>query len=754
MTRETDSSSSGPQGRGGAAYPSGTPPYGARPFPSLHPQERQQPTGTPEPGQVPPAEAAEAAPDEPKTETTLTTRIRINIPGSRPIPPVVVRTPVDENAAAAAPPVPEQPVAEAAPESGEPEPEGDKKTSDWFAPRKPVAAPGPDGGPGADSGAGTGSGATFGGGFPVPGAGDGPGTGSGTGTGSGATFGGGFSVPAPGDRAVPRLHDDPAATLGIPTPPADFFPPAPPRADDPFSGPYAEQFAEPFTDADTGSHQAPGGFPPPLGPPPAGPHDTPAAGFPSPFDTSAGTDFRSEPAPFGTEHFPPGVPRPIAEPFDPAAPNTPPGPPVPSAEDPFAVFLPMGPTTGPATGDMPVPPLGGGGFRPPEPDTGELPERSGPVGPAEAQLSGDTLVSGIPVVPPGPVSGPRPPAAAEGRPVPAPVPPQVNAPAPAAAAAPAGKKGRSKLMLLCVAAGFVAVLAYGAGLLMNHADVPKGTTVLGVDIGNMNQDVAVKTLNQTLDQRKATADLDLTIGGRKQTLKASIAGLSVDTDATVRKVAHSDYNPVSVIGSLFGGSRTADPVIVVDEDKLKAALTSVAGKSSAGSDGMVRFTDGKAVAVPGKPSQSFDVDAAANQVSAAYRTRAETGVNQPVALKVTTVPPKVTQAELDKAVNGFGKTAMSGPATVTAGGIHAISFHNSLSQFLTMVATPDGKLAPHIDLNVLKSLYGSTYDGVLLERGNGSKTAVTPQDIATALIQALGAPNLADRTVMLPNVAK
>ena len=35
-------------------------------------------------------------PEERKTETTLTTRIRINIPGSRPIPPVVVRQPVAE----------------------------------------------------------------------------------------------------------------------------------------------------------------------------------------------------------------------------------------------------------------------------------------------------------------------------------------------------------------------------------------------------------------------------------------------------------------------------------------------------------------------------------------------------------------------------------------------------------------------------------------------------------------------------------
>src|SRR5262249_58983055 len=83
------SSSSGPQGRGGTAYPSGTPPYGSRQYPSLHPQEAP-PGGDAADADVPAAPAAEG----PRTETTLTTRVRINIPGSRPIPPVVVRTPV------------------------------------------------------------------------------------------------------------------------------------------------------------------------------------------------------------------------------------------------------------------------------------------------------------------------------------------------------------------------------------------------------------------------------------------------------------------------------------------------------------------------------------------------------------------------------------------------------------------------------------------------------------------------------------
>jgi hypothetical protein len=229
-----------------------------------------------------------------------------------------------------------------------------------------------------------------------------------------------------------------------------------------------------------------------------------------------------------------------------------------------------------------------------------------------------------------------------------------------------------------------------------------------------------------------------------------VAGLSVDTDATVRKVAHADYNPVSVIGSLFGGSRTADPVFVVDNDKLKAALKGLAGKTGSGSDGMVKFADHKAIAVPGKPGTSFDVDSAASQVAAAYRTRAETGADQPVALPLTTVPPKVTQAELDKAVNGFGKTAMLGPVTVRANAAHEIPFNNTLPQFLTMVPDQTGTLQPHIDLAVLKSLYGTQFDGVLLKRSGGATTPVTPQDVAVALVKALGSST--ERTVTLPGV--
>lgn len=139
MSRETDSSSSGPHGRGGAAYPSGTPPYGT-------------PTASDAGAD---AGRSAARPEERKTETTLTTRIRINIPGSRPIPPVVVRKPVTDaeaGAAGDAETTAEQPAPSAVPPTSAPEapaepaaPAEEKPTSDWFAPRKSGPAKGPQG---------------------------------------------------------------------------------------------------------------------------------------------------------------------------------------------------------------------------------------------------------------------------------------------------------------------------------------------------------------------------------------------------------------------------------------------------------------------------------------------------------------------------------------------------------------------------------------------------------------------------------
>ncbi|MFJ7325281.1 hypothetical protein ACIQVN_03390 [Streptomyces cyaneofuscatus] len=749
MSRETDSSSSGPQGRGGAAYPSGTPPYGSRQYSS--------PAGSDEnPESVDPPR-----PEEPKTETTLTTRIRINIPGSRPIPPVVMRTPMAESDIATGRPDAERtgstprpgtpPSAPsgltagasagtgasggpASPSPAQPrdgggstegpsaadEPAKAKSGSDWFAPRKnPPPAPAPASGTGG-----------------APGSGGAPGTGS-SGPGPlGAGGPGGSGVPG---GAGPGGPDG----AGRPRPDLPYFSDAAPRPGD---GP--------------GPSGSGSGFPGPGGP--GGP-----GGSGSALDG------------YSTE--PPG-----------AGPRSAPDPGVRTPGSPG----PSGPTTGPVTGTSAltpnldgVPGLGGPGPMVPGTPGGVPPRLSDdtailtPQSPAPdsgpgGHVSGDTLTSGIPVVPseprstfpgrpggPGGPGGPFPggpfpggPGAAGGSGDPfadgpggpgAPVPGRSAArPAPTPPAPAPAKKGRSKLVLLGVAAIVLLGIAYGAGLLLNHAEVPKGTTVLGVDIGGGTKEEAVTKLEAALGER-SQAPLTLSVDGKEQKLDPAKAGLVLDSQETVRGAAGSDYNPVSVIGSLFGGARTADPVIPVDEEKLGVALTDLAGVAGSSQDGTIRFEPNKAVAVPGKPGKTLDVGQSLISVRDAYRAQVQTGQARVVELPVATREPTITQAELTRAMKEFAEPAMSGLITIKAGP-KQIQFGpaRSLPQILSMKAV-DGRLVDVYDKEAITTLLDGVFDGIEAVKADGTKHPVGADDVAQAMKTALTGKTPEQRTVTI-----
>ncbi|MFI9628163.1 hypothetical protein [Streptomyces sp. NPDC052042] len=660
MSRETDSSSSGTQGRGGAAYPSGTPPYGSRQYPSPHPSQDAQ-DGAPESGD-------RQRPEEPRTETTLTTRIRINIPGSRPIPPVVMRTPVNDGDVADAErtggiPRPGSDPSDAlapdndAPLAAPPEPASEKSAreknggSDWFAPRKApmnTSVTGPK----------------------TPVAGGVPG------------------APAGGADA---------GEGGAPTPP---------HADLPY-----------FSDG------------PQHGPAPDGSRPGHSA-----FD-----EFDAPGAPVA------GPSGPTAGPVGGAAPLT------------------TSPAANAVTGTGPVPRLSD--------DTAELtPQFTAAVRAAsDGNVSGDTLTSGIPVITPEQRSAspfPNAGGLSARRADAAPVVedealgtgplgsggPAAPSPAPAAGSdapsAPAKKKGRSKLVLLGAAVVGLAAVAYGAGLLMNHADVPKGTTVLGVDIGGGTKEEAVAKLDAALGKR-AVAPLQLSVDGKTTELAPEKAGLSLDSQETVRAAAGSDYNPMSVIGTVFGQKRVVDPVIPVDEEKLGVALTDLAGASGSASDGTIKFVPNKAIAVPGKAGKGLDVNQSMISVRDAYRAQVQTGKASTVQLPVITREPTITQAELDRAMKEFAEPAMSGLITIKAGP-KQIQFGpaRSLPQILSMVPI-EGKLVQRYDKKAIDTLCDGVFDGIMVTKGDGKKHQLNADDVAAAMQGALLGKTPVERTVTI-----
>ncbi|MEU6526859.1 hypothetical protein ABZ892_29520 [Streptomyces sp. NPDC046924] len=745
MSRETDTPSTGPNGRGGAAYPSGTPPYG---IPAV-------------PDEATAAGRPAARSDERKTETTLTTRIRINIPGSRPIPPVVVRKPVTDGegaddggtqsdtraegrapapgssgpagtgtgtgsgsgagpgAPAAAPGAPSGGSGQLVPrQSGpqQPAPQqsapAETPTSDWFAPRKSGAGKGGTGG-----GSGNGAGAPSGSGSAAPAGGPSGASGAGA-PGAGAPGGARPGGRPPG--VVGGMSVTSGARPGGPGGPAGTNGSAPGSGSGGLSGA-------------TGGPVAPG-----------------HGGGTGSFDV---TEALAGGGPAGQPGHPgqPGQPG-ASSPSSPSGPFGPPGQSGQSGQSRSTLYQggPGGPTTGPVTGRGPmIPPQGSGPrgaggpgsglsddtasltpqIHAPDPDapgydahydsaTGYTGTRNAPVVPASAAFDADDTPAGG--------RGPRTPSRFPE--------PAAPTPPPAASSKPK-KKGRGKLPLLGGGVVLLLGVAYGAGLLMNHSDVPKGTTVLGVDIGGSTRDEAVKKLDKALADR-LNKPLELAVGDKTVELQPDNAGLQLDTDATVGDAAKSDYNPVSVIGSLFGNSRVVDPVIPVDEEKLQAALEAAGGGS--GNDGTIRFESGKAVAVYGKPGAGIDIGKSVDAVEAAYRTQVESGSTPPVKVPTTTQEPTVSKAEVDRMMKEYAEPAMSANVTVQTDAAHTVvmSPQKSLWKFLRVEAV-DGKLVDKPDLKALEELYGQTFEGVLITRGNGEKTAVTPQDVYGALRQAL-----------------
>ncbi|MEV5877708.1 hypothetical protein AB0L75_26485 [Streptomyces sp. NPDC052101] len=816
MSRETDTPSSGPNGHGGAAYPSGTPPYGT-PMASDGGTDAGRSAGRPE---------------EKKTETTLTTRIRINIPGSRPIPPVVVRKPVgdSESTGGEAPAGEPRPAADRTPAAAEPAAEpaaqAEEKTSDWFAPRKSSAGkggpggggtngagmPGGSSGPGGPSGSGGSSGSSglgssggSGGSAPASGAPStrtgGSGASGATG-GTGARPGGGRPGGVVGSMSVPgasRSGTTTGTTNGKGLPGATGGPVAPGHGGGTGSFDVTEALAagplgggsrpgasggEPSRDdlpyfSDNAGQEGFGGAAAPgaNGRSFTG-SGTGVPGVPGDHDGLGGLGGPGGPSGFNGAHGPGGSGGPQGPAGPTSGPVTGDGPLVPSAGDPFDFDGLPGPGGYDGPGGR-----GAHGTQGPHSALSDLADLEGPGGPGRSggpggsgaglgsgpaglgaggglsddtailtpqkpapepgtpgyrradNVSGHTVTSGIPVVP-GAGTSPFGGASADGPAAQSPARPEPAA-APKAQAKPK-KKGRSKLVLLGVGVVVVAGGAYGAGLLMNHTDVPKGTTVLGVDIGGGTRDDAVKKLDDAFGSR-VNKPLKLSVGGRTVTLTPANAGLQFDFQATVSKAATNDYNPVHVIGSLFGQKRVIEPEMPVDEEKLQAALQQAGGGSGSVVEGGIDFKAGQAVAVYGKAGKAIDAGQSTDAVEQAYRQLVETDTATPVTVPTATKQPTVSNAEVDREMKQFAQPAMSGKVTVSAGAGHVVlmSPEKSLWKFLKVVPTPDGKLVDKPDLNALKQLYGGTFDGVLITRANGKKTPVTPEEVYLTLRQAL-----------------
>src|SRR5918995_49662 len=128
-------------------------------------------------------------------------------------------------------------------------------------------------------------------------------------------------------------------------------------------------------------------------------------------------------------------------------------------------------------------------------------------------------------------------------------------------ASPPEKSRRRKWPMLAAAGATLVVLGAGTALAgyAYAGDVPRGTTVMGVDLGGLSRADAATRLRDAL-----AAPVKVRIGDKAGSVQPQDVGLAVDVDATVADAARRTPR--------LWGSADVPPTVTVDATRLDAAL--------------------------------------------------------------------------------------------------------------------------------------------------------------------------------------
>jgi vancomycin resistance protein YoaR len=328
------------------------------------------------------------------------------------------------------------------------------------------------------------------------------------------------------------------------------------------------------------------------------------------------------------------------------------------------------------------------------------------------------------------------------------------------------KLPRPRPIVTLILAVVIVLVSSGLGLTAAYAyagDVPRGTTVLGIEIGAMSQAEATETLRAGLAAHAATlaAPVDVRIGEVEAQLDPAEVGLAVDIEATVAS-ATDRVNPFAAIF----GSREVPPVVAVDTERLYERMQEAAGDvGEAMTMPEIRFEGTEPVPTYPEPGLGLDPDASARAVTAGWpqlgtatgRWRGPTVITVPL----VKIHPVTTAAEVDRLIAEFAEPAVAAPVTINVeGGGTVEASPRAIARSLQLTADPQGEIIPRVDGEALRAalrdqladLETEPVDASVVLAGGGPSvqessegTAVDTEQLAEQLLAVLTDP--APRTV-------
>ncbi|MBB6626917.1 VanW family protein [Nocardioides sp. KIGAM211] len=284
---------------------------------------------------------------------------------------------------------------------------------------------------------------------------------------------------------------------------------------------------------------------------------------------------------------------------------------------------------------------------------------------------------------------------------------------------PQGREKEGGWVVLGLLLGLALLLGggYAAAYVLSGDKVPRGASVAGVAIGGRTPEAAAQVLAEGLAER-SSRPIDVTVGGTSVSVTPAQAGLAVDYAASVAAAGGEQSWDPQRLWDYYTGGDDLDPVLTVDEDRLDAAVQSLAaGIGRPATDASLRFEGARIVTTKARTGRALDLDAARTALQAAYLSD-EPRVDLPLSAQA----PDVDDADLQEALDDFANPALSAPVTLVFGDSRVRLQPRDYADALGMEAQ-DGELVPVLDEKALEKLV----DGAVSDNG-------APVDASVALV--------------------
>lgn len=290
------------------------------------------------------------------------------------------------------------------------------------------------------------------------------------------------------------------------------------------------------------------------------------------------------------------------------------------------------------------------------------------------------------------------------------------------------KGGKGLRIALGAVVGLFALfgIVYGVDYALTKGDVPRGTTVGGVEIGGLSPAEAQATLERELGD---TVNQPVTVaaGERSTEFVPAAAGLSMDFADTVAQIGTEPLNPFLRLEGLVGDGQEAEIVSVIDDAALAPELERVeADLSAEPADGAVMLVDGRVDVTDPVNGQTID--------PAELRERVTADWLDPSGIEIDAVvtPPAIGEDAVQAAAEGDAAAAVSGPLTVKGrDDIDGVIEPARMGEVVTFVPE-DGTLRTDLNIDAAQTILDETLAQTEATRQNakisfaGGSRQITP----------------------------